>query len=45
MGEYITLLDNYKIMMKDFDDGDKLRLFFGTLRHFNFNEELERGFI
>ena len=40
MGEYITLLDNFKELSKDFDEGDKLRLFFGTLRHFNYNEEL-----
>tara|TARA_B110000285_G_C15009305_1_gene555569 strand:- start:210 stop:368 length:159 start_codon:yes stop_codon:yes gene_type:complete len=40
MGEYIALLDNYKEMMKDFDEGDKLRLFFGTLKHFNYSEDL-----
>ena len=44
MGEYIALLDSYKEMNKDFDDGDKLRLFFGTLRHFNNNEELSMEF-
>jgi hypothetical protein len=41
MGEYIALLDSYKEMMKDYDEGDELRLFFGTLRHFNNNEELD----
>jgi hypothetical protein len=44
MNEYIALLDNYKEMMKDFDQGDELRLFFGTLTHFNYNEELKRNF-
>ena len=45
MGEYITLLDSYKQLHKDFDEGDRLRLFFGVLRNFNENESINREFV
>ena len=45
MGEYIALLDSYKLQNADLDEGDKLRLFFGVLSHFNENEALDRDFL
>ena len=37
MGEYIELLDRYKASQEEYDEGDKLILFFGVLKHYNEN--------
>lgn len=38
MGEYVALLEQYKQHNLEYDEGDKLRLFFGVLKNFNYNE-------
>ncbi len=41
MGEYIELLEKYKNSQREYDEGDKLKLFFGVLKHFNDNEVID----
>ena len=41
MGEYIALLEKYKNSQTEYDEGDKLKLFFGVLKHFNENEIID----
>ena len=41
MNEYIALLEKYKEHIREYDEGDKLRLFFGVLKHFNKNEVIK----
>ena len=40
MGEYGALLDEYKTSNEEYEEGDKLKLFFGVMRKFNDNEEI-----
>jgi hypothetical protein len=44
MGEYINLLEQYKISNYEHDEGDHLKLFFGVLKHFNNNVEIDYKF-
>ena len=41
MGEYGALLDEYKTSNEEYEEGDKLKLFFGVMRNFNDNEEIK----
>lgn len=43
-GEYIELLDRYKKNQHEYDEGDKLKLFFGVLYHFNNNCDIKNEF-
>jgi len=40
MGEYGALLEEYKLSNQEYEEGDKLKLFFGVMRKFNHNETL-----
>ena len=40
MGQYIELLDRYKASQEEYDEGDKLILFIGVLKHFNENVDI-----
>ena len=44
MGEYISLLEQYKDSQLEYDEGDRLKLFFGVLKHFNNNVVVEYDF-
>ena len=41
MNEYVALLDHWKLHKADYDEGDKLRMWFGTLKHFNKKEDIK----
>ena len=41
MGNFIEILGTWDDLKADFDDGDTLARFFGTLRHFNEDDDIE----
>lgn len=41
MNEYIDLLAQYKVSKQEYNEGDKLKQFFGVLRKFNDNETID----
>ena len=40
MGNFIDILGTYQDLNADFDDGDTLSKFFGTMKHFNDGDEI-----
>ena len=44
MGNFIEILSEFKEFHKDIDDGDNLSRFFGTLKYFNGQAEIDIGF-
>jgi hypothetical protein len=42
MGIFMGLVDKYQTLNQEIDDGDKLTLFFGTIKFFNDNIPLKR---
>ena len=45
MSIFVDILGQYKKHIEDFDEGDKLTKFFGTLQKFNHNEPIAKEFI
>ena len=41
MGNFIEILGTYKSLNSNFDDGDTLSKFFGTMKHFNHGDDME----
>ena len=41
MGQFIDILSSYQDLSASFDDGDNLTRFFGMLRHFNNEEDID----
>jgi len=40
MGNFIEILGTFKDLTAEFDDGDTLSKFIGTMKHFNDGEEI-----
>ena len=41
MGNFIEILSEFKEFHKEIDDGDNLSRFFGTLKYFNGQKDIE----
>ena len=44
MGNFIEILSEFKEFHKEIDDGDNLSRFFGTLKYFNGQKDIELKF-
>lgn len=43
MGTFIEMIDKYKIVNAELEDGEGLARFFGLMKHFNGNVDIEIG--
>lgn len=43
MGKFIEILDVFKSLNDSLDEGERLILFFGVLRQFNYNKPIDDG--
>jgi hypothetical protein len=43
MGTFIEMIDKYKLVNAELEHGDELARFFGLMKHFNGNIDIEIG--